>query len=665
MLLSYRVLHICWLPFLLCFLFPQKAAAQYTDNLLLQPQYTLADTLAISNLLKQGNDIQQQLPDSSLVLYDKAYRLSKEKGYTDGIIRALYYSARLNTQLFRPEKAIALYHTAIFYTRYSNHLKYELIHNLGVQYGITGEYKKAAQCFYNAIKESQRLHIPPDSKEVVSTYINLSSVKNRSGDGVQTLKYADYALEIARRKHYLKELASALSNKGGAYEILGENDSALQYYKEALNLAIQIKDSQSILEKYIHIGVFFLNQNKENDAISFLKKGEIIASKMTQPVTYRILKLWNALGLTYYQFKDCNIAEKYLLESLKLSDKSGIIQDIDVTYKTLAEIYEATNRPAEALTYFHLYKRMQDSLLSKEKTKDINELEIKYRTAEKDKMLAQKELEISRQQTQLQQKNLWITGAVSGILILLLLATGLYYRYRNKQKFQLQQWETDKLKSMIEGEERERERIAHDLHDGIGGMLASLNMHVSAVQKRYRMLFNSPELEPIMEMIENTTQEVRKTAHNLMPDMLMRHSFTEAIRLYCEQVNSAKGLHINLFFVSEIALQHKPIELVLYRILQELIQNIVKHAEATEAVVEIEQTHDTLKIIVEDNGKGFDIRKIKEGFGLQHLQHRVKSLQGEITIESAPDKGTTVNMSFDISALKNIIAYEHQDSNNG
>jgi two-component system, NarL family, sensor kinase len=120
-----------------------------------------------------------------------------------------------------------------------------------------------------------------------------------------------------------------------------------------------------------------------------------------------------------------------------------------------------------------------------------------------------------------------------------------------------------------------------------------------------------------------------------------------------------------LLFAGSISLQYKPMELVLYRIIQELIQNIVKHSEANEAFVEIEQSLEILKIIVEDNGKGFNINKITTGLGLHHLQHRVRSLQGTMTVESAPGKGTTVNMSFDIAALKNIMTYEHQNSNNG
>jgi len=214
---------------------------------------------------------------------------------------------------------------------------------------------------------------------------------------------------------------------------------------------------------------------------------------------------------------------------------------------------------------------------------------------------------------------------------------------------------------MIEGEERERTRIGQELHDGIGGRLAAINMNFGAVQKRYETFDGREELEQIMKMLEDTSQEVRKTAHHLIPDVLSRYSFPEAVRLYVEQVNPER-LKIQVHIPEPLPeVLDKSVELILYRIIQELTQNIIKHAGASQAVIEIGHHEKELSIIVEDNGAGFDIHAPHKGIGLYTIHSRVKLLQGSMTIESAKGVGTSIAITFDIPKLKTLLTHEYTD----
>ena len=186
--------------------------------------------------------------------------------------------------------------------------------------------------------------------------------------------------------------------------------------------------------------------------------------------------------------------------------------------------------------------------------------------------------------------------------------------------------------------------------------MASMKMNFSAVKKQHPEISSVRGLNEIMSMLEETTSEVRKAAHNLMPNILLRYSLEEALQIYCSNINAAEsGLNIILRIYHQFALK-KPAELFLYRIIQELIQNIVKHAHATEAVVEIERQGETIHIIVEDNGAGFDVQEQNPGMGLQNLQSRIRALQGSVTIESAPEIGTTIQIHFSIHQLNILTA---------
>jgi signal transduction histidine kinase len=159
-----------------------------------------------------------------------------------------------------------------------------------------------------------------------------------------------------------------------------------------------------------------------------------------------------------------------------------------------------------------------------------------------------------------------------------------------------------------------------------------------------------------MSMLQDTTSEIRKTAHNLMPNVLLRHDLGEALRIYCEHINASNELTITLRLYGDLKQLDKSVELFLYRMSQELIQNIIKHANASQAVVELELRDDTMNIIVEDNGIGFEVNSSYSGFGLQNLQFRVQALQGTLSIESAKEIGTTIIIQFDLNKLSNFSA---------
>jgi len=325
-------------------------------------------------------------------------------------------------------------------------------------------------------------------------------------------------------------------------------------------------------------------------------------------------------------------------------------------YDDLAALYLAMGDGDRAYEYQKAYSDLRDSMAGQEREKIVYQLETKYRLSEKEQEF---ERVLSRKQGQIREKDTWIISVTTALLLLAALLIVIYRSNKQKQKLlQAKIANTEKareielLKAMIKGEEQERGRIARELHDGIGGMLAAIKMNFGSARKDYPELAAIEPLHNMSHMLDTASAEIRKTAHNLMPDILTRHNLQKALETFCENINTAGSFYVSLQFHKLSAPIDKAAELMLYRIIQELVQNIIKHACATQAEIQIMEYDGKLSITVEDNGVGFDTEAQYGGFGLQNLKFRVQVLQGYLSITSVKEKNTTVHIEFNLEKLK-------------
>jgi signal transduction histidine kinase len=243
----------------------------------------------------------------------------------------------------------------------------------------------------------------------------------------------------------------------------------------------------------------------------------------------------------------------------------------------------------------------------------------------------------------------------------LLLTTGIVYLgYRNfKKKDELKAIEINQLKyeqeakvinAMLEGQENERNRIAIDLHDGLAGRLSASRMHMEKLLKN-KDLKNKTALTDIANNLDNSLSELRNIARNLMPETLFKYGLKNAVEDYCASISQGRTdiKFVLLFYDSETTLSKNRF-LTIYRIIQELINNAVKHAQATEVLVQYMVDKQKINITVEDNGIGFtnELSKDKGGMGLTNLKTRIAYLNGEIEFDSIPNEGTTVHIVINI-----------------
>lgn len=357
-----------------------------------------------------------------------------------------------------------------------------------------------------------------------------------------------------------------------------------------------------------------------------------------------------------------------LLEVLPYVERKPLLRNKQMTYYNLAHLETLLGNFKNATGWFEKYKLMTDAVFENAGEARTLELEKKYQTAEKENELLHVKAEHQQQQLSLQR-----TRGLAIILMLICAVLGMlsfiwYSAMRNRkhlaiQKELLLQEELKNLRqreklslfnAMVQGQEKERSRIARDLHDGLGGMLASVKLKLSAVANRNEMekkqKGSSMELYNIINQLDHSVNELRAIARNMMPESLLYIGLEASLRDLCKAMEHP-DLRID-FEATQLEKDYPQSFLIaIYRIVQELLTNAVKHSEATHIWVQCSENEEHFYLSVEDNGKGFNYKEVMPraaGIGLSNIQNRVEILNGSLEIDAVPGKGSSFHINIDL-----------------
>ncbi len=588
-------------------------------------------------------------PDSARVLLRKAFRLSQDIEYNKGMANSLMTYGALYDELGRPDTAIEYFRKALLYARKvpsSQTALVEMIqNNIALDYAYMGLYKEAAEYFFHAIAQADT------SKPYAHLYNNVTIVLGYLKEYEKSMEYLQqgkaHAMRHAR-EHQL--LPYFYLNEAEALKKLGYYDSAMKSVSRAIAMAQDQQSSILVQQAYYVAGGIFHEQKAYAQAISQYRKAYHINTEYPMGR----MRASIALGRVYSDIYQYDSAGKYLQIALPLSQQLQMPSELAEIYSIMGTVYDATGRHAAAYRYERMGNELRDSLVNLDRMRFVNLMDVKYQTTKKDKELVEKKLTIVNQRATLIRKNILI-GSISGGSLLLLIFFIVFYRYRTS--LQKKQEEITAWHAMSEGEEKERTRMARELHDGIGGSLSTLKMYLSTIQKRYGVLADTKDYNEAMRLLDNTLEDVRQTAHNLIPELLLRHGLPEAVRIFCSSIPATPNLSIDFQYYGFIDKFSNNFQLAVYRIIQELVQNIIKHADATFAVVQLSQHGNIFSVTVEDNGRGMDTENTPDaGLGLQSIRHRIHELNGLFILTSSPGKGTVAYFEFNLQSQKKISA---------
>ncbi len=630
-----QVLRYLMLLWLLCAVTVLPCVAQEMKKIT-HPSWNTADTARIIHLIQSGSAMLYRDLDSALQLLEEAEALSRSTGFEDGIGYSLAFTGIVYNYKGDYEKSFSAYREALPYCLNAQYIKTalpSLYINIGVSYRGNGQYELANYYYFKALQYLQQCC--PGHRDIITIYNNLAVVQTGLKNHQRALEYALHAINLSRAAGNNGLLASSALNAGAIYALIREYDSARVYYESALQIATRIGHTDKQQSILTNIGNLYFETGQIEEAISCYREA-IHLGNNTHLLHSTIMPAYE-LGKALAQLKQYEEAEQILLKAVKQANKAGMTTNLEEAHRTLSRIYEATGKHREALKQFQAYKAINDSLIDVSRIRAISEVETKYLVEQKDKQIAENKLELSEQKRKL-ERNRMLTTAI--IAFGLLCAGGGVILYRYRQKIEKRTRDMSYLKAIIAGEEKERDRIARELHDGIGGMLTGMQLRIGALVEKQQV--TPQELTRLSEAASDVGKEIHKTARNLTPQILQHYNLYQALIHYCEQFEANGSLHIDLQFMGDTDSLDKSLELSLYRVIQELIQNIAKHARARHAAIQIRSEDPMLYISVEDDGEGFDPASAGKGLGLQHVHNRIQTMNGYCTIESTPGRGTAV-----------------------
>jgi len=462
--------------------------------------------------------------------------------------------------------------------------------------------------------------------------------------------YYKKALEIGKKLEDNGLKSQALLGLGAILQIesydlenpIRKLDSTLIYYAEALPALKEEKDSINISGLYTNVGLVMKSMGKLDSAKFYLEKSFINRFKIHD--ARGIVESTNNMGQLNFSLQKYEEAQAFFEEAIILAKSSRLLDQQVKSTKNLAKVLSKRNKKTRAIEKFEEYDSLNSIYQDSTFIASITELDKKYKTAEIEKDNALKQSEIDKNKRQI----ILLTIILFSILIITVIGF-LFVRQRRKlakaaseQQINdlLQQQEIKTAYALLEGQDQERKRIASELHDNLGSILTSLNMFSDAMQTKE----DPQQMAHIADKISETSllanEEVRKISHSLDSGLLKHFGLKTAITHLMEAVGSSKEITIETELQIEEDLKNET-SLEIYRIVQELVNNTLKHAKCTKVRLDISHVDQEITLIFQDNGVGFDLEKVEKGLGLKNLDKRTKKLDGELSIESQLEKGST------------------------
>lgn len=551
-----------------------------------------------------------------------------------------------------------------------------LYRNLGVAYYMNSSLDTANMYFDTAMEYALKA-----GDEMLAAQVDFAraNLYNLAGDYTKALNLYLKVLPVFENSGNKKRVRTVLGNIGVLYSSLQNLEEAEKYYLLSEKISIETGDKWGLSQAYNGLGIIYSSRKDYLKALDYAKKSEQIGHEVGDMQT-EALAAQTISEVYFAHFNDFARAEEYAMKGLRLAEELGYPGNIAAMKVTLSNIfyhqgeYEKcaeyamsaidtdtadlnvySNMAANivragiqngervnALKYFDNYRRVIDFRADREYQTALMEMQTKYETEKKEIKLTALE----------KQKKLGITITALGAVISLLVIMVLFFRQRiishekELAEQKVLQLEREKqlvaTQAVLSGETSERARIARDLHDGLGGMLSVVKLKL--IDMKGNLVLSAadvPQFQNALGLLDNSISELRRVARNLMPESLMRYGLRAALTDFCGDIDI-----VQLYFFGEDRRLDEKYEIAIFRIVQELVNNAIKHSEAAQINVQLIFEEQRVNLVVQDNGKGFDIEKTDttRTTGLNSIRSRVESLNGKLELMTAPGEGTEVNV---------------------
>ncbi len=551
------------------------------------------------------------------------------------------------------DEAMSLYRNTLVYIMPESPYRLNIYSQMANLLQKAGSYQEALQMHYLALDQTK------NEQSQAELYINISALYIDLEDYDKAMKSLNDAIALLEeRGNNGYWLTIALANKGSVYNARNDYRGAIAEFRKAYKATLSITQDEygasNRLKEVADMRSLVLNNmadtymklDQPDSALYYL---QMVLPDFKDLSQYSRCFILVTLGEVFSRKGEDKKALNYLKQGLDIGERCGYQMLNKEAYESMALVNGRMGNYKEAWNNQKKYTQINDSLISIENIHKINNLERQYDLSIKDKELVRKELLINKQAGRLKEQN-WLAG----ILVLAVVSIGsifLVFRrsHRNKQqllKEQLNNTIKDRKIMQIEagmkGEEKERTRIARDLHDGVVSEMLAMKLNLQALERDHQQLRHSDDYRNIICQAGEVTEKLRMAAHNLMPPDLQEHGLIQTISTFLNRINNHK-IQFTFQHYGKIPELNEVTGKIILMMTMELIQNILKHSRATEAIIQFDFFDDSMSITVEDNGVGignnFTERK---GMGLTNIENNVSILNGSLDIKSSEYTGTTM-----------------------
>jgi len=568
--------------------------------------------LAVSNnLMGVVFDIKSEY-DSALFYYEQSVRFSKETGYLK-ILASAY-------------------------------------NNIGMVHKNRGNYSMAIKAYYDALRifEKQK-----EDKNIGNTYDNLGLVYNEMKQYRTSLEFHMKSLKIREKIQDKYGIGASFTNLGLTYSEMNDNEKALDYYLRSLRIKEELGDKYGLGILLNNLALIYMDKKEYKKALDMYKRSARY---------HREVEDFNGLVFTYINTSMVYLRTKEYAKAETMIDSARIIANDIKSVSRMAKVYAAyAMLYDQSGNYYKAYKShiildsLKDSLYSENMSRSTTEMRELYETEKKEVEIAllQKEniiknLEIAQQKNrnrnQLMIAAILLLISVSGVTLWYIRSK---YRLRVKSEHEKRLLQKEAYTAVVNAEEGERKRIAMELHDGLGQLLSAARLNVSVLEdiagEEDKIVVENAE-----SLIDQAITDLRNISHNLMPSALIRLGLIPALNDMAAKINSGKQLKVIIQTSGIDQRLQEDFEIALYRVVQEAVNNIMKHAGASTITINLHKEDETLKLDIADDGKGMPENAVKnsKGLGWEDIRSRVSLFNGNMKLYSDPGTGTRININF-------------------
>ncbi len=522
-----------------------------------------------------------------------------------------------------------------------------VLNNIGANHLSLGNLQKALDYFFQSLRIEETYS--GSAQHIAQSYVNIGDVYLAMKDYDKAIEYFSKYMEVNKGLGNIYSVPEVFANLGNAWQMKGDLEKAFFYFTEGINVCHVTGNLNTEAACLAGLGAYYSLKEMGDTALVYFKKAIQIHEQIGNLES--LANTLNEMGGTLLSMKREDEAIGVLYKSVSIGREIGAKKAIAGSYKALAAAYEKKEdfqNAFEAVKYYNLYN---DSVLNEENSRNIAEMEAKYKNEKSERENLQlireneaKELEIARK-----QNFIYLFSGMAGITLL----GSLFIYNRNKLQQQrllneeIRKQESLRLKAIINTQEEEQKRIAAELHDGLGSMLSAARINLASLETNADY---NPKIKSTLEAIDESCRELRSISHNMMPALLMKAGLFPALNELIHRLEHTSGIRFSLDYDPAIPEIKNDSAIHLYRIVQELINNILKYSQATEVHISANVENNLLTIMIEDNGKGFNTGELKnsKGNGWYNIHSRLQLINGEIEIDSQQGIGTVAAITLPV-----------------